>query len=103
MSEYTWPNDGLLAGARAQASWAANCQVLPIGTQITGEVTGRQRFGVFLSIDGAPEAIGLAEIIAAPLNATLPALGEHVSGEVIGHSDHNCQVKIKLTEWKVYG
>ncbi|QMU74290.1 hypothetical protein GXP74_36130 [Streptacidiphilus sp. P02-A3a] len=57
---------------------------------------GRQPFGVFLAIDGVPDAIGLAEIITMPSEAVLPHIGEHVRGEVIGHADHNCQVRIKL-------
>ncbi|MEV8038906.1 hypothetical protein [Streptomyces sp. NPDC086182] len=100
MSEYSWAADGAGAGPRARAAWPAICQALPLGTKITGEVVGRQRFGVFLRIDEMPDATGLAEITAAPRNAVLPAMGESVSGQVIWHADHNCQVKIKLAAWK---
>ncbi|WP_329585473.1 S1 RNA-binding domain-containing protein [Streptomyces sp. NBC_01362] len=99
MNEYSWPDDGIEVGARARAAWSATCQALPIGTQITGRVIGRQRFGVFLSIDQHPDAVGLAEITAMPRCATLPHVGVEVSGVVIWHADHNRQVKIKLTEW----
>jgi hypothetical protein len=85
MSDYSWPADGPEAGARAQAAWAATRQALPIGTPMTGEIVGRQRFGV-----------GLAEIITMPRDAVLPQVGARVRGEVIGHADHNCQVRIKL-------
>jgi hypothetical protein len=96
MSDYSWPADGPEAGARAQAAWAATRQALPIGTPMTGEIVGRQRFGVFLAIDGIPDAVGLAEIITMPRDAVLPQVGARVRGEVIGHADHNCQVRIKL-------
>lgn len=101
MSVYSWPDDGAQAGARARVAWAETRQALPRGSQITGEVVGRQRFGVFVRINEVPDAMGLAEITAAPPNAILPAVGEIVSGEVIWHADHNCQVKIKLAQWKV--
>ncbi|MYW15956.1 hypothetical protein GT039_10195 [Streptomyces sp. SID2955] len=61
---------------------------------------GRQRFGVFIRIDGVPYAIGLAEITAMPLGVGLPALGAFVSGEVIWHAAHNHQVKVRLDEWR---
>ncbi|MEU9079106.1 S1 RNA-binding domain-containing protein [Kitasatospora sp. NPDC048538] len=102
MSEYLWPADGIEVGARAQATWSATCQALPLGTQITGEVIGRQPFGAFLRIEHHPDAVGLAEITAMPRCATLPHVGEQVSGEVIWHADHNHQVKIKLTEWTLH-
>lgn len=60
---------------------------------------GRRPFGVFLRIDGLPEAMGLAEITAMPKGASLPVLGAHVTGTVLWHAHHNHQVKITLTEW----
>jgi ribosomal protein S1 len=96
MAEHSWPQDGPEAGARARAAWTATCQALPVGTPVTGEVIGRQPFGVFLTIDGIPDAVGLAEIITMPREAALPQMGERVHGEVIDHADHNCQVRIKL-------
>lgn len=101
MSEYSWPAWGNYADREtiARSGWEATVQALPVGTQITGEVIGRQPFGVFLRIDGTPDAIGLAEITTMPRCADLPHVGEQVSGEVIWHADHNHQVKIQLTEW----
>ncbi|MFD8124841.1 hypothetical protein ACFV3T_27895 [Streptomyces albidoflavus] len=64
---------------------------------MTGEVIGRRPFGVFLRIDGVQDAIGLAEITAMPHDAELPQIGTHVSGEVVGHAEHNRQVKIILS------
>lgn len=65
---------------------------------MTGTVTSRQPFGVFLRIDGTPEAIGLAESIAMPPDFELPRLGAFVTGEVISHTEHNHQVRTRLTE-----
>jgi hypothetical protein len=58
-------------------------------------------FGVFLLLDGVPNAVGLAEITAMPHHMELPALGTTVPGEVIWHTDHNRQIKIRLNEWQV--
>ena len=60
---------------------------------------GVARFGVFLRLDGLPEAMALAEITAIPKDASLPALGARITGTVISHAHHNHQVRIKLTEW----
>jgi len=99
MSDYSWPPDHPEPGAGAEAAWAATCQALPIGTLVTGEVVGRQRFGVFLTIDNYPDAVGLAKITAMPRCMELPPLGTRVTGRVLWHADHNHQVGIKLTEW----
>ncbi|MFE4546232.1 hypothetical protein [Streptomyces sp. NPDC056785] len=66
---------------------------------MVGEVIGRQRFGVFLRIDGVSNAVGLAEICRMPHGLELPAMGAEVAGRAIRHADHNCQVKIKLVGW----
>ncbi|MEU4703007.1 hypothetical protein [Nonomuraea dietziae] len=97
MSEYFWPEDGIDVARRAKAAWSASCQALPIGTLVTGRVIGRQPFGVFLRIDGVPDAIGLAEITAMPAGFELPGMGAEVAGEVIWHVEHNHQVKIRIT------
>ncbi len=98
MSEYSWPERGPDSGARIRAAWEATCRALPVGTLVTGEVVGRQPFGVFLTIDGVPDAIGLAEIDTMPREAELPQLGERLHGQVVDHVDHNCQVRIRPTE-----
>lgn len=73
-------------------SWAATVASLPVGTRITGEVIGRQPFGVFIRIDGAPDAIALAEITAMPQVMDFPARGTFVSGGVFWHA-RNHQVR----------
>lgn len=83
----------------AASAWAASVRVLPVGTHITGEVTLRVPFGVFLSVDGHPDALGLAEVASMPSCMELPAVGEPVSGEVVGHTDHNRQVRVALGQW----
>jgi ribosomal protein S1 len=67
MDEYAWPTGPeVLAADEVRRSWAATIAALPVGSRITGEVIGRQPFGVFIRIDGVPEAMGLAEITAMP-------------------------------------
>ncbi|GHF22296.1 hypothetical protein GCM10014715_89880 [Streptomyces spiralis] len=100
MDEYAWPSGPEVPAADlVRESWAATVAALPVGTRITGEVIGRQRFGVFIRIDGVPYAIALAEITAMPREMDLPALGAFVSGEVLWHAAHNHQVKVRLDEW----
>ncbi|NEA53829.1 hypothetical protein G3I60_06560 [Streptomyces sp. SID13666] len=60
---------------------------------------GRQRFGVFVRIDGVPNAVGLAEVTLMPPEMDLPRMGAVVTGQVIWHADHNHQVKLRLDEW----
>lgn len=76
---------------------------LPLGSHVSGRVISRQPFGVFLLLNDVPNAVGLAEITAMPHHMDLPALGATVAGEVIWHTDHNRQVKIRLDEWHVPG
>lgn len=99
MSEDSRPGANGSRVPDAVSVWAETVRLLPVGTRITGEVTVSVRFGVFLSIDGHPDAVGLAEIGGKPRCMELPAVGERVSGEVLWHTDHNHQVKIVLDEW----
>ncbi len=100
MSEYSWlwENDKYQA-ANAAAAWTETVRTLPVGTAITGEVIGCQPFGAFLAIDGHPDALGLARVNLMPGCLELPTVGQHVTGEVFWHADHNHQVGIMLSEW----
>jgi hypothetical protein len=98
MDEYAWPT-GPECRPRTWCGREATVAALPVEARITGEVIGRQRFGVFIGIDGVPNAVALAEITAMPHGMDLPALGAIVSGEVLWHATHNHQVKVRLDEW----
>jgi hypothetical protein len=99
MDEYAWPTGPNVPAPHAtRRSWAVTVEALPVGSRVTREVCGRQRFGVFILLDGFPEAMALAEITAVPLGMELPALGARTEGEVISHVEHNHQVRIKLDE-----
>ncbi|MEU1599792.1 hypothetical protein ABZ468_45135 [Streptomyces sp. NPDC005708] len=97
MTEYAWPKDP--SPEQVRREWSATVAALPVGTRITGQVIGRQPFGVFIRIDDALNALGLADIGSMSSGASLPALGAQVSGEVVWHTDHNHQVRIRLSEW----
>lgn len=99
VSNYSWPDDGELLAERAQRAWPETIAALAMGTRIAGEVIARQPFGVFVRIDGALDAVGLAEITAMPRAAELPGVTTRVTGEVIGHAAHNHQVRIRLISW----
>jgi hypothetical protein len=100
MDEYALPTGPDLPTAELVIqSWAATVAALPPGTHITGEVIGRRPFGVFIRVDGVPEAVALAEITAMPYGMELPALGAFVEGQVFWHA-HNHQVRVRLDEWR---
>jgi hypothetical protein len=100
VDEYAWPTDPDLPTAEAvRRNWAAAVAALPIGAHVTGKVIGRQPFGIFIRVDGVPDAVALAEITAMPLGRELPALGASVEAEVYWHA-HNHQVRVRLDEWR---
>ncbi|GGR50237.1 hypothetical protein GCM10010251_79120 [Streptomyces aurantiogriseus] len=90
------------AGEAIRRAWAATVAALPVGTRITGQVIGRQRFGVFIRIDDVPGAVALAEITAMPQGMELPARGASVEREVFWHA-HNHQERVRLDDWRTSG
>ncbi|MFF4014314.1 hypothetical protein [Streptomyces sp. NPDC001843] len=100
MTEYTWPN-GVddPAPEDVRRAWPATVTALPVGAAVTGKVIGRQPFGVFVAIDGVPEAVGLAEIHGSPRGTVPPPLGFAISGSVVDHAEHNFQVRLRLDDW----
>lgn len=102
MPEFSWPDRSPVpASDDIDQTWPVTVSTLPLGSHVSGRVIGRQSFGVFLLLNGTPNAIGLAEITAMPHHMELPALGATVAGEVIRHTDHNRQVNIRLDKWHV--
>jgi ribosomal protein S1 len=100
VDEYAWPSDGGRLAERASERWTETVQALPEGSTVTGRVIGRQSFGVFVEIAGAPDAVGLAEITTMPQGIALPQLGAVVRGTVIDHAAHNHQVRLRLLDYK---
>ena len=100
MAEYSWPDGGERLAKPAADRWAETIEALPEGSIVTGQVVGRQPFGVFVEISGTPGAIGLAELTSMPRDAILPSVGAIVRGVVIGLAAHNHQVKLRLDGWQ---
>ncbi|MFI7674591.1 hypothetical protein [Actinophytocola sp. NPDC049390] len=98
MNDYTWPDKGVWETDRVLRAWPATVADFPVGAPVAGEVVGRQPFGVFIRVDDAPDTVALAEITAMPRGAELPSLGDRVTGEVVWHTEHNHQVKVRLVE-----
>ncbi|MFF2165417.1 hypothetical protein ACFVWP_32625 [Streptomyces sp. NPDC058175] len=99
MSEFTSPPEAPTP-AEVRQAWPETVAALPAGTHVTGRVVGRQRFGVFIRIEGHANAVGLAEVGGnMPHHMELPRVGVEVGGMVVDHADHNHQIKIKLDEW----
>lgn len=100
MSDFPRPgHDGPIRPVDAAAMWTETVRALPVGARVTGKVVGVPPFGAFLSLDGHPDAVGLARIDMMPRCQRLPAVGQAVTGEVAWHSDHNHQVGVRLSEW----
>jgi len=96
VDEYSWPDEGERRAEPSADTWAATVRALPEGSVVIGRIIGRQPFGVFVDISGTPGAMGLAEITSMPRDAPLPPVGAVVRGNVIGHAEHNHQVKLRL-------
>ncbi|MFF0729303.1 S1 RNA-binding domain-containing protein [Streptomyces sp. NPDC004134] len=99
MGEYSWPSGGSFHAPVSAEEWLETVRSLPVGAPISGEVTGRQPFGAFLSVDGHPEAVGLARVDRMPRCMELPLVGQVVTGEVVWHAEHNHQVGVTLRAW----
>ena len=89
--DWSWYDDH---AERARRSWFDTIAVLPVGAKARGRVIARMPFGVFLSIDGHPDAIGLIETPALPRDADLPDAGTVMDVMVMSHSAHNWQLRL---------
>jgi ribosomal protein S1 len=98
VDEYSWPADGDRLAEPAAERWLETAAALPEGIVVTGQVIGRQPFGVFVQIAGVRDAVGLAEITTMPHGVALPPIGTVVRGTVISHAAHNHQVKLRLVD-----
>jgi ribosomal protein S1 len=96
VAQYSWPAQGDRLGEAARDRWTETIEALPVGSAVTGEVIGRQPFGVFVAISAVPGAIGLAEITSMPGDTVLPLIGTVVCATVIDHVAHNHEVKLRL-------
>jgi hypothetical protein len=54
----------------------------------------QEPFGVFLDIDGHPDALGFMEITAPGLAGLLPTLGAPVEAVVVDHRANHHQVRL---------
>ncbi|WP_405100840.1 hypothetical protein [Micromonospora sp. NBC_01412] len=55
-------------------------------------------FGVFVEIDGQPDALGLVEMTAFRRGGELPAVGVYLDAVVVDHAAHNWQVRLRQPE-----
>lgn len=80
---------------RARRSWPDTVAALPTGATVSGRVIARMPFGVFLDLDGHPDALGFVEITGFPAGRELPAVGSAIEGVVVDHAAHNHQVRLR--------
>ncbi|MFG3339912.1 phosphotransferase [Glycomyces sp. NPDC048151] len=84
---------------RAETHWAASVRALPLEGRVKGRVYRRERFGIFIDLDGCPDAHGFADIAGARCrHRGLPEVGARVSGWVRQHNDRNFQITVRL-DW----
>ncbi|MFD6678445.1 hypothetical protein [Micromonospora parva] len=83
---------------RARRSWPAIKLTLPVGDRIRVRVLAAMSFGVFVEIDGQPEALGLLEISALPRGSELPTVDVYLDAAVVEPAAHNRQVRLWPTE-----
>ncbi|MEU7715320.1 hypothetical protein AB0B03_25665 [Micromonospora chalcea] len=88
---------------RARRSWRAIKAALPVGEQVRVRVLAAMPFGVFVEIDGQPDALGLLEITAIPRGGELPAVGVYFDAVVADHTAHNWQVRLRPAEVEAGG
>ncbi len=75
--------------------------VLPVGRRVRARVLAARPFGVFVEIDGQPDALGLVEITTVPRGSELPAVGICFDAVVVSHAAHNWQVRLRPAEVEV--
>ncbi|MET8043424.1 hypothetical protein ABZU25_21485 [Micromonospora sp. NPDC005215] len=88
---------------RARRSWPAIKAALPVGEQVRVRVLAAMPFGVFVEIDGQPDALGLLEITAIARGGELPTVGGYFDAVVADHTAHNWQVRLRPAEVEAGG
>lgn len=99
------PDWSLLDGGaeRARRSWPEIKSALPLGERVRVRVIAAMPFGVFVEIDGQPDALGLVEITTLPRGSELPAIGAYLDLVVVDHAAHNWQVRLRPAEVEAGG
>lgn len=94
MSPYAW---SLLdsRAERARRSWPEIKSALPVGERVRARVFAAMPFGVFVEIDGQPDALGMVEVATLPPGSELPAIGVYLDLVVVNHAAHNWQVRVR--------
>ncbi|WP_233607727.1 MULTISPECIES: hypothetical protein [Micromonospora] len=88
---------------RARRSWLAIKSALTVGERVRVQVLAAMPFGVFVEIDGQPDALGLLEITALPRGSELPTAGDYFDAVVVDHAAHNWQVRLRPAELEAGG
>ena len=83
---------------RARRSWSATRAALPVGEQVRVRVLAAMPFGIFVEIEGQPDALGLLETTALSRGGELPALGVCFEAVVADHTVHNWQVRLRSAD-----
>ncbi|TFE48155.1 hypothetical protein E3E14_18865 [Streptomyces sp. ICN441] len=95
-------------------AWQEAKQRYPVGTRARGQVKAKFNFGVFLTLDGAPDVNGFVDLSSYNPSTTekgaptsLPEVGETVEGTVVDLIDRDKQIRIRVGtpfwERKVHG
>lgn len=83
--------------------WAAAKLKHPVGSEVRGTVESVAPFGVFVAVEGVRRygvVADLAGMHKDPADDSVvirPGVGDPVTGVVVGHSEHDEELKIHLT------
>ena len=83
---------------RPRRSWAETKSALPVGEGGRVRVFTAMPFGVFVEIDGQPDALGLVEVTMLPPASELPAIGVYLDLGLVNHADHNWQIRLRPSD-----
>ncbi|MGW3858393.1 hypothetical protein [Micromonospora arida] len=73
------------------------------GERVRARVVAARPFGVFVEIDGQPDALGLVEITTLPRGSELPVVGIYLNLIVVAHAVHNWQVRLRPVDVEASG
>ncbi|MFJ6634535.1 hypothetical protein ACIQMR_24565 [Streptomyces sp. NPDC091376] len=84
-------------------AWQEAKRRYPLGASARGKVKARFNFGVFLTLEGAPDVNGFIDLSSYNPSTTeedpptpLPEVGEIVEGTVVDLVDRDKQIRIRV-------
>ncbi|MET9194280.1 hypothetical protein ABZX60_13415 [Streptomyces olivaceus] len=86
----------------SDGGWSDLKEMLPVGMLVTGEVVDVRSFGVIFRIAEYPDVVAVADTISIlwrddiALREKWPTKGDVLAASIVGHTEHNRQIKLRL-------